>query len=156
MPGKKTMKQAKKLGIKGTGYRAGKKIPKKKNREETLQKYYSGLMDVAKQKAEAKKNNKKIVKKQVGGLASLVRNPKKLGIRGQGFPFKSGQAVDPRLPRGKVGKGPLEPSESIARVFKVPKRGGLARGPGIKAGGKVPSYNELVTAKLMKKGGKIK
>jgi len=99
MPGKKTMKQAKKLGIKGTGYKAGKKIPKKKNREETLQKYYSGLMDVAKQKAEAKKNNKKIVKKQVGGLA---------------------------------------------------------RGPGIKAGGKVPSYNELVTAKLMKKGGKIK
>ena len=133
-----------------------------------MQKYYSGLMDVAKQKAEAKKNNKKIVKKQVGGLASLVRNPKKLGIRGQGFPFKSGQAVDPRLPRGKVGKGPLEPSESIARVFNVPKRGGLARslnspgiigvssGPGIKAGGKVPTFNELVTAKLMKKGGKIK
>mgnify|MGYP003625430627 FL=1 len=30
MPGKKTMKQAKKLGIKAKGYKAGKKIKKSK------------------------------------------------------------------------------------------------------------------------------
>ncbi len=32
------------------------------------------------------------------------------------------QLIDPKLPRGKVGKGPLEPSDSTTRVFMDPMK----------------------------------
>jgi hypothetical protein len=54
------------------------------------------------------------------------------------------QLIDPGLPRGKVGKGPLEPRDSTTRVpadTKNVRKGlarmvGLSKGPGMKAGGK--------------------
>jgi hypothetical protein len=65
------------------------------------------------------------------------------------------QLIDPRLPRGKVGKGPLEPRDSTTRV--PAERKGLAgvlnnlqamdppklkKGPGMKNGGSVMKYKD--------------
>jgi hypothetical protein len=71
------------------------------------------------------------------------------------------QLIDPKLPRGKVGKGPLEPRDSTTRVFMDPMKRiksnmaerpkkdnpassyggnatmGLNKGPGMKTGGTV-------------------
>jgi hypothetical protein len=43
-----------------------------------------------------------------------TQKPKKLKPRTQ--------AIDPKLPRGKVGKGPLEPRDSTTRVFMDPMK----------------------------------
>ena len=110
MPGKKTMKQAKKLGIKGTGYKAGKKI----------------------------------VKKQKGGIAGIYK----------GSPLHNVPSnIIKDINISSKDSGPARQSD-IQAERELGLR--LHRGPGIFAGGKVPSFNELVTAKLMKKGGKIK
>jgi hypothetical protein len=52
------------------------------------------------------------------------------------------QLIDPRLPRGKVGKGPLEPRDSTTRVPAERKglAGILSKGPGLKKGGSVKKY----------------
>ena len=68
------------------------------------------------------------------------------------------QLIDPKLPRGKVGKGPLEPRDSTTRV--PAERKGLAgmlkkrmaaqamnppklkKGPGMKKGGSVMGYKD--------------
>jgi hypothetical protein len=93
-----------------------------------------------------------------------------------GFMKKLG-GMDPRLPRGKTGKGPSEPMAVRPRLAKRPKsskpsgirRGlgganiGLSKGPGMKAGKKVnkvkmnigmqvPTYNDVVRRKT---GGKV-
>jgi hypothetical protein len=90
-----------------------------------------------------------------------------------GFMKKLG-GMDPRLPRGKTGKGPSEPMAVRPRLAKRPKssnplgirRGlgganiGLSKGPGMKAGKKVkmnmgmqvPTYNDIVRRKT---GGKV-
>jgi hypothetical protein len=74
-----------------------------------------------------------------------------VGDRALGFGKPRTQLIDPRLPRGKVGKGPLEPRDSTTRV--PAERSGLAgmlkkrmatqamnppklkKGPGLKKGG---------------------
>ena len=52
------------------------------------------------------------------------------------------QLIDPGLPRGKVGKGPLEPRDSTTRVPAERKglAGMLSKGPGLKKGGSVKKY----------------
>jgi hypothetical protein len=51
----------------------------------------------------------------MGILSSFrTQKPKKLKPRTQ--------AIDPKLPRGKVGKGPLEPRDSTTRVFMDPMK----------------------------------
>ena len=80
----------------------------------------------------------------------ITQKPKKLKPRTQ--------LIDPRLPRGKVGKGPLEPRDSTTRV--PAERKGLAgmlkkrmatqamnppklkKGPGMKKGGSVMGYKD--------------
>ena len=80
------------------------------------------------------------------------------------------QLIDPKLPRGKVGKGPLEPSDSTTRVPAAQKKSlkkirfsnmaerpkkdnpassyggnaimGLNKGPGMKKGGSVMGYKD--------------
>jgi hypothetical protein len=76
-----------------------------------------------------------------------------LGDRALNFGKPRTQLIDPKLPRGKVGKGPLEPRDSTTRV--PAERSGLAgilkkrmaaqamnppklkKGPGMKDGGSV-------------------
>jgi len=80
------------------------------------------------------------------------------------------EAIDPRLPRGKAGKGPLEPSDSTTRVpggrkglagmlkkrmatqsEKAPKK--LKKGPGMKDGGVAKKMGGGMAAKKYKGGG---
>jgi hypothetical protein len=95
----------------------------------------------------------------MGILSSFrTQKPKKLKPRTQ--------AIDPKLPRGKVGKGPLEPRDSTTRVFmdpmkriksnmaERPKRDNpaysgnaimaLNKGPGLKKGGSVKKMQQTV------------
>ena len=86
-----------------------------------------------------------------------------------GFMKKLG-GMDPRLPRGKTGKGPSEPMAVRPRSSKPSgkKRNmgmgmgmkGLSKGPGMKSGKtvkmnmgmQVPTYNDVVRRKT---GGKV-
>ena len=80
------------------------------------------------------------------------------------------EAIDPKLPRGKAGKGPLEPSDSTTRVpggrkglagmlkkrmatqsEKAPKK--LKKGPGMKDGGVAKKMGGGMAAKKYKGGG---
>lgn len=84
-----------------------------------------------------------------------------------GFMKKLG-GMDPKLPRGKTGKGPSEPMAVRPRSSKPSgkKRSkgmgmmGLSKGPGMKSGKtvkmnmgmQVPTYNDVVRRKT---GGKV-
>jgi hypothetical protein len=114
---------------------------------------------------------RKPVKKAAGGMMSpqpftsqkppgaIIDPPKPMPPRPpmpRREPKPRTQLIDPRLPRGKVGKGPLEPRDSTTRV--PAERSGLAgilkkrmaaqamnppklkKGPGMKKGGSVKKY----------------
>jgi len=84
------------------------------------------------------------------------------------------QLIDPKLPKGKVGKGPLEPSDSTTRVMMDPKKRKklkfaqkmaeqmaaqsmnppkLKKGPGMKDGGVAKKMGGGMAAKKYKGGG---
>ena len=103
-------------------------------------------------KGEETKNRKGLVGKILGAMPSSGQPmPKRK-------PKPRTQLIDPRLPRGKVGKGPLEPRDSTTRV--PAERKGLAgmlkkrmatqamnppklkKGPGMKKGGSVMGYKD--------------